>query len=672
MQGNTSEHRLSGLVLQGLGQLEQGITIFDAELKLVAWNEQFLKMYDYPAALAFEGADFASFIRYNAERGEYGPGDHDEQVARRVETARLFQRHSMERVRPNGMVLRVTGTPLPDGGFVTTYTDVTERRQQEARLQQLVAERTEALQHSEERLKLIANEVPAGIAHIDRDMRILYANRRFAAAYGKTPDEVKGVHASEVLHPRTLQESARFFEQARRGALVDFEMRIELPDGRFKDIRTLLRPAAPSSGEVIAFYLLSIDVTRRKATMSALMGAQKMDALGRMASGISHDFNNLLTVILGNLGPLADELGDGEMTREYLNPAIAAARRGSALTRRLLTLARREQYDPEPTDIVTAITEICTLLRASIPRSLHIVQKNRPDVPEAMVDRAQLEMALLNLAMNARDATEGQGRIVIETAAYELPAQEADLLHLPVGRYVRIRVSDDGCGMSPEQTERVFEPFYTSKAAGSGSGLGLSMVYGFVKQSNGAISVESAPGKGARFTILLPGVELRARPAPPRLPAPAMPPPAAASTRQPEAAAAQPLILLVEDDRDVRHAIRRKIAALGHPLVEAACADEALDLLARIDAIGMVLSDVDMPGRMNGLDLACHLRISRPELRVIVMSGQAGLLASDQAACADVPMLRKPFSTAELAAALAASRAPAAPVIPVTPGGSRT
>lgn len=635
---------LSGLVLEGLGKLDQGITIFDQHLRMIAWNDQFLEMCDYPAHLAFQGADFASFIHYNAARGEYGPGDPDALVAERVEKARRFERHQFERARPNGRVLEVTGSPLPGGGFVTIYTDVTERRNQEARLQQLVEERTHALQLSEARLKLIADEVPAGIAHIARDMKVLYANRRFAGAYGRTPEEVIGLYASDILHPRTLSESARFFEQSRRGALVDFEMRIELPDGRFKDIRTLLRPETPSSGEVIGFYLLSIDVTRRKATMSALMGSQKMDALGRMASGISHDFNNLLTIILGNLVPLAEELGEGELVADYLAPAISAARRGSALTQRLLTLARREQFAPEPTDIVGAVEEIHTLLRSSLPRSLEIVQEYRADVPAALVDRAQLEMALLNLAINAKDATGGVGRIEIEVAPYDLPPEEAELLHLPVGHYVRIRFSDDGCGMSAEQTERVFEPFYTSKAAGAGSGLGLSMVYGFVKQSNGAIAVDSAPGQGARFTILLPGVELRA---------PAEPAPTAEAS--PKAGATE-LLLLVEDDMQVRRTIRRQIAALGYPLIEAETGDEALNLLDHIEEVGIVLTDIDMPGKTDGFALARHLAATRPEIAVLLMSGQASLTQPDDGALSDIPALRKPFTDAQLTDALSKAR----------------
>jgi PAS domain S-box-containing protein len=655
MRETPSDLGLSNLVLQGLGQLEQGITIFDADLHLVAWNEQFLDMYGYPARLAFQGAEFASFIRYNADRGEYGPGDRDAQVADRVATARRFERHQVERLRPNGMVLQVTGTPLPGGGFVTTYTDVTARRNQEARLQELVNERTHALQLSEARLKLIADEVPAGIAHIDRDLTLLYANKRFAAAYGRRPEEVIGLNAAEVLHPRTLSESAKFFEQARRGALVDFEMRIELPDGRIKDIRTLLRPETPSSGEVIAFYLLSIDVTRRKATMSALMGSQKMDALGRMASGISHDFNNLLTIILGNLVPLSEELGDGDLVSEYLVPAISAARRGSALTQRLLTLARREQFAPEPTDIVGAVDEICTLLRSSLPRGLQLVQRSRPQVPAAVVDRAQLEMALLNLAINAKDATEGKGRILIEIAPYDLPAEEADLLHLPAGPYVRIRFSDDGCGMSPEQTERVFEPFYTSKAAGAGSGLGLSMVYGFVKQSNGAISVLSSPGQGAAFTILLPSVELTA-PECANLPEtePELAPPPEPGPPDPDKSL--PLILLVEDDQDVRRTIRRKIAAIGHPLIEADNAAEALHLLRRIEAVGLVLSDIDMPGEMDGYALADRIGSDYPEVGILLMSGQANLNPRDTSRMAGIPLLRKPFSDAQLTTALGQAR----------------
>ena len=628
---------------------DQGITVFDQDLRLVAWNDRFLEIYDYPRALAFEGAEFASFVAHSVAEGEFGPGEPERLVAERVRKARAFARHQFERRRPDGRVIRVVDTPLPSGGFVTTHTDLTALEQRQIALERLVEQRSRELTLSEERLRLIADEVPAGIAHLDTELNFLYVNKRFAQAYNRTPEAVVGLNAADVLHPRTLSESRRFFEQARRGAMVDFEMELELPDGRHRFIRTLLRPEHPSIGDITRFYLVSIDVTRRKATLSALMRSQKMDALGRMASGISHDFNNLLTVILGNLTPLADQLGDTALVEEYLIPAISAARRGSSLTRRLLTLARREQYDPVPTDIGAAIDDICTLLKSSMPATLKLGHRQLGPLPPASVDRAQLEMALLNLSLNARDATGGIGRIDIETRPYDLPAEEAELLRLPAGRYLRIRFSDDGCGMSAEQTERAFEPFFTSQTAGAGSGLGLSMVYGFVQQSNGAVWVDSAPGSGTTFSILLPGTGLQA-PVATRPPDPeAEAEDAALDLHRPDG-----IVLLVEDDRDVRRTIRRKVASLGYPLVEAASGEEALDLLGRIEDIALVLSDIDMPGGIDGNRLAQRIAKDFPATAVVLMSGHPQ--HRDGAGGIGVPFLQKPFGAEELEQAFAAAR----------------
>lgn len=633
------------LILEGLGHLNQGLTIFDRELKLVAWNDQFLDIYGYPKALAFHGADFGSFIRFNAERGEYGEGSIDDQVAERVNIARKFAKHQFERERPNGTVIEIAGTPLPKGGFVTTYTDVTDAKRRQKMLHDLVRIRTQELSLSEQRLKLVADEVPAGICHIDKDMNILYANKRFARAYLREAEDIVGLNVNQVLSEKTLQESAHFFEQSRRGALVDFEMRIELPGNRTKDVRTLLRPEKPSSGVVIGFYLVSIDVTRRKATMSALMRSKKMDALGRMASGISHDFNNLLTIILGNLVPLSEQVENATLVDEFLTPAISAARRGSSLTQRLLTLARREQFDPQPTDINQAVADICKLLESTLPKTLRIQHVQNASVPEASVDHAQLEMALLNFAMNAKDATNGVGKIAIEVAQYNLPAEEAELLRLAAGEYIKLSFSDDGCGMTSAQADRIFEPFYTSKAAGTGSGLGLSMVYGFVQQSNGAIWVETAPGKGTTFTVLLPSVRLAKSDG--LLQAPLR---KKAQTKKVSAAEnEQPLVLLVEDDHDVRRTIRRKLAGIGYPLVEAENGAEALSLLQRINEIKILLSDIDMPGGMDGYALAARVKAEFPATGIVLMSGQANFSGIDDHS---IPFLRKPFSVADLSEAL--------------------
>ena len=629
-------------ILDGLEHLAQGITIFDQDLKLVAWNSRFMDIYGYPSDMAFRGADFGSFIEFNAAKGDYGPGDVAALTAERVRIARQFRAHRIQRTLPDGATIEIVGSPLPNGGFVTTYTDITSDIRQREILRREVSRKARELRLSQERLVLIADEVPAGIAHMDENMNILYANRRFARAYGHEAAGIIGLNAAQVLHPRTLEESARFFEQARRGAQIDFEMRIELPGKRFKDIRTLLRPERPSTGEVIGFYLVSIDVSRRKATASALMQSQKMDALGRMASGISHDFNNVLTVILGNLAPLIERLDDPELTSEFLQPAISAARRGSILTRRLLSLARREQVDPRPTDIAEAVEETCGLISASLPASLKLVRDHAPGLPPAQIDRAQFEMALLNLALNSRDATGGCGTIRIETALHELQPEEADFFHMRAGDYIRIDFADDGCGIPPEMMERIFEPFATSKAPGAGSGLGLSMVYQFARQSNGRIWVESTDGQGTTFTILLPAEETAARFAPaPRAPT-------IAATPSPKR---RLFVLLVEDDLDVRRVVRRMLAGLGHHLVEAANPEEAEQLVAAIKGIDIVLSDIDMPGGLNGLDLARGLLRRRPQIPVVLMSGKRTIPADDQL-LARVPFLSKPFTPEALRAAL--------------------
>lgn len=633
-------------IIEALEHVDQGVTIFDHNLRLVACNRKFLQLYSCPEDMSLPGTEFASFIAHNARRGEYGPGDPDEQVRERVSLARRFQKYRIQRTRPDGSTMEIAGSPLPGGGFVITYTDVSHLIRPREMLRQKIAATAAELKLSEARLRLIADEVPAGIAHIDHNMNILYANKRFAGSYRREPSEVIGMNAHDLLHPRTMEESSKYFEQARRGALVDFEMRIELPGDRIKDIRTLLRPERPSSGEVIGFYLLSIDVTRRKATASALMRSHKMDALGRMASGISHDFNNLLTIILGNLGPLAEQIDDRALIEGFLAPAIAAARRGSSLTGRLLALARREQFDPEPTDISEAVREICNLLVSSLPSALALIRNQSDDLPLALVDQAQLEMALLNLALNARDATEGRGTITVTTRRHTLQPDEAAYFHMRAGDYVRIDFADDGCGMSPELAEKIFEPFVTSKAAGSGSGLGLAMVYGFVRQSNGAIWVDSAPGKGTTFSILLPEAGIA-----PGIAVDA-PPESTAKPEAPGSAEQRPrLVLLVEDDRDVRRIFRHQISRLGHHLVEATNADEALNLVSQIEGIDIVVSDIDMPGTMDGVGLATRLRQSEGQPPIVLMSGSARF-ANSGTGLPGVPFLTKPFTVEQLRFAL--------------------
>lgn len=629
------------LVRESLDHMGHGVTIFDSNLKLVSWNQGFLDLLSFPAELAFEGADFESFVRYNAKIGEYGEGDLEQQIAERVDAVRKFEPYVFERDSKNGRALRVAGSPLPSGGFVTIYTDVTENKTREKELEQKVAKRTNQLRLSEARLQLIADEVPAGIAHIDEDMNILFANKRFSRAYGRVPSDMIGKRCKDILHPKTLEHSSRFFEQARRGKMVDFEMEITLPSDHRREIRTYLRPECPSEGEVIGFYLLSLDVTKLKIANSALLQSQKMDALGRLSSGISHDFNNLLAIILGNLVPLKERLGDKNIVEEYVDPSISAARRGSNVTRRLLSLAKNESVNPSAVHVGQLIADMVELLQSTFPTDIEIVFDDVTSYPLAMVDPAQLEMALLNLFVNARDAIVDTGCLTITVEPEELGPSEAELHKLPVGSYIKIRVADDGVGITKDAQERIFEPFFTSKGSSGGTGLGLSMVFGFVRASNGTISVVSEPGHGTTFSILLPiaeATDVQRSPSPERT--------------VPENRSDNPLVLLVEDDEAVRAIVRRQLNELGYPLIEAEDASVALDLFRSIPEIKLMLSDISMPGDMDGLALADRLSREDPRLGIVLMSGQRASL-QDLGEAAPYPFLAKPFEKHDLANVLA-------------------
>ncbi len=626
------------LVRESLDHMGQGVTIFDRDLKLISWNQRFLDLLSFPKELAFKGADFESFIRHNAVVGEYGEGDVDDQVAERVEQARAFQPHDFERETSTGLMLRIVGSPLPSGGFVTVYTDITDDKIREKDLERRVEDRTNQLRLSEARLQLIADEVPAGIAHLDNEMRILFANKRFARAYDCEPAQIIGKPCSEILRPQTLKTSSRFFKQAQRGVAVDFEMEITLPNGNRKEIRTYLRPERPFEGGINSFYLLSVDITKLKIANKALFRSQKMDALGRLSSGISHDFNNVLAIILGNLVPLSERLNDKDIQREYLEPAIAAAHRGSDLTRRLLSLARNEPVDPSSVHIGKLISGMIKLLKSTFPKDIEFRFDNNSKYPSAMVDGAQLEMALLNLFMNARDAMGGQGCLSITTETQELGESQAELHKLPAGSYLKVSVTDDGVGIPAEEQERIFEPFFTSKGNSGGTGLGLSMVFGFVRESNGTITVESEPGVGTTVSILLPyeAVESVGK----------------ASKDggvQPESKSEQknPLVLLVEDDEGVRAVVRRHLVDLGYPLIEADDASVALKLFHSIPEIELILSDISMPGEMDGIALANRLRRESPHLGIVLMSGQCASL-KESGKTARYPFLGKPFDKLDL------------------------
>ena len=370
-----------------------------------------------------------------------------------------------------------------------------------------------------------------------------------------------------------------------------------------------------------------------------LRQAQKMEPLGRLAGGVAHDFNNLLTVILGYGQRLEERLErDADGLRE-LAEVTRAAERAAVLTRQLLAFSRQQVLDPRVVDLNLVVTEIDKMLRRLIGEHIDLVTAVAADLGRVTADPGQIEQVLMNLVVNARDAMSEGGKLTIETANVDLDEGCArGRIDLKPGRYVMLAVSDTGCGMSPEVASRIFEPFYTTKALGHGTGLGLSTVHGIVEQSNGHIEVYSELGQGTTFKIYLPRVEAMGDA------------PSAASRNDGDDIRGDETILLVEDEAIIRHLLREGLSQNGYNVFEAADGTQAIAICERLDRpIDLLITDVVMP-LMSGPQLARRIASVRPDLPVLLISGYADQALIHQGLREPgTAFLQKPFTPNALA-----------------------
>ena len=416
--GSPEDLRRYDLLLAGFDLLDQAIAVFDASPKLVTWNKAMLRLLDFPESMVRVGTPFEDFVRFNAERGEYGgthrsPAEVEHLVAERMAAVRAFQPHHAERTRPNGQVLSIRGVPIPNLGFVTLWTDVTEQRRyeqliesQNAELENRVRARTAELEaatarldnvaaqlaRSEERLRLIMDAIPALIAYVDSGERYRFANKGYADWFGLDKNTIVGRSIEEVFGPEAYAQIKPYLEQAAAGERVSYEYSRTNAAGKPVHARSAVVPEASLAGGVQGFFVLSIDITEQKASQAALIQAQKMEAVGQLTGGLAHDFNNLLTIITGNLHTLRDKLPAHQGYEEHLEPALSAARRGTELIRRLLTFSRQQPLEPSPVEVGALVHGMSQLLSRSLTERIDIKLELPTEKLHALVDPHQLEM----------------------------------------------------------------------------------------------------------------------------------------------------------------------------------------------------------------------------------------------------------------------------------------
>lgn len=498
------------------------------------------------------------------------------------------------------------------------------------------------------RARYLFEESPVGIALLDLSGVIIDFNPPFARAVALDTRAVLGRPFVDAISREDRDDV--------RGQLSKLVMGT-MPAAQLADVRlagaggdrrlSLHARRIDDLGEPVGFVVQVLDVSERRAIDSRIEHSQRMEAIGQLAGGIAHDFNNLLTAMLGFCDLLLGRFGPGDPAHDDLEQIRANACRGSALVRQLLAYARQQTLMPVMVEVDAALAELSKMLNRLLGPNIHLRLESGGGCGVS-VDPGQFDQVIVNLAVNARDAMPDGGTLTIRTAEVDLvqPMRRGDEV-IPAGSYMVIEVADTGVGIPKEIIGNIFEPFFSTKPPGAGTGLGLATVYGIVRQTNGYVFVDSAPGEGAVFSVYLPAAEaVQARPAAVADAAPGLSPP----TRPAGAERQKVSVLLVEDEASIRLLASRVLKRQGYDVVDTDSGEAALKLLAADGAIDLLLSDVVMPG-LDGRHLVRLARERRPQLRVMLMSGYA-----EHEVGADIgatTFLQKPFSVAELTNAVA-------------------
>src|SRR5262245_15052742 len=499
-----------------------------------------------------------------------------------------------------------------------------------------------AIPNSYDILSAVIDATPDAIFVKDLNGCYVVVNAAFARFIGKSLADIVGKNDFE-LYP---EADARAFVEADRQVLASGQPQafegVATGEAGPQTYHVTKGVYRDNEGAILGVYGISHDITELQQahetleqTREALFRSQKMEAVGQLTGGLAHDFNNILAIILGNVELLRAYLPHDPYTDEIIDTVLRATIHGRDLTGHLLAFSRRRLLHPQPVDVNGIIDSIVRLLGRTLGATVRVTTQPSPDAGIAFVDPAALEAAVMNVALNARDAMPDGGLLTIRTSRVEITTRPSSGDELEPGVYATLALQDTGGGMAPDVVARVFEPFFTTKTGGRGTGLGLSMVYGFAKQSGGTVTIKSEPGRGTIVTMFLPLAKQDQQ----------SPVISAASTDQPSIPRT---ILVVEDEADVRTIVRRQLEGLGHRVLVAEGATEALLLIQSPGAPEVLLS-----GKMDGIELAKAARVVRPNLAVIFMSGYTAVPEAQQRMRqAGAPLLSKPFTTPQLARAV--------------------
>jgi len=533
--------------------------------------------------------------------------------------------------RPDGtqLFVELTVAAMPDGGTVCVCRDLSQREQAE-----------KARAEAEAKYRTLVEQVNAisYIAEIGISGQWYYVSPQVESILGYTPEEWLAIahQWGDLIHKDDLPMVVAAEEASSKGAPFQAEFRMKRKDGKEVWLNDTAVVVQGSDSHPVMEGII-VDITERKLLETQLQQSSKMEAVGRLAGGIAHDFNNLLTIITGYTDLALSRPAVPLQVRSDIEKIENASARAAALVRQLLAFSRKQVLQPKTLDLNAIVLNLDKLMRRLMDDHIEMITRVRDNLGKVKADPAQIEQVIMNLVVNARDAMPKGGRLLLETSNEDLDsAYAAEHASVKPGRYVMLAVSDTGVGMDAETVAHIFEPFYTTKESGHGTGLGLSTVYGIVKQSGGYIWVYSEPGKGSTFKVYLPRVEDSVEEGPPRtLPL--------GQQRGTET------VLLVEDEDVVRELVQAILTGQGFEVLVARDPRHAEEIAAKFsDEIQLLLTDVVMPG-MGGRELAARIMAKRPRIRVLYMSGYTeNVITSGGMLEEGLAFLQKPFSPAAL------------------------